>query len=138
MTFCGCCRLLAADHSLVLLPSELKGLCSFVDAELFLDIVGTAHVTLIDENGNRLRIYYKPDQGEKVLFVAQDRRWMESEPGSPEEKCLLDIMKKSFAKEFDPPLTKLPDGNEARGKYYTQHAVHRLIIALERRCSPKK
>lgn len=111
---------------------NLKGQCKLIDPMEFMDELGSGTIKLMDENGSELTFAYFHQQ---VYFVIGDKS-LNSEPGSPEERCVLKILKESFAKMYDPGFDKDPGGNGSK-RFHEQHAVKHFIRLLEVRCATK-
>lgn len=144
MAFCGCYPLIASNSPQFLWPSDLRGPCSIVDAKVYEDDSGSGGFILVDGNGKRLRFIYTYNHGQRVYFGQPDGSKVESEPGSPEEQCLLKISKTSFTERFGPieqPVSeyyaqlekKLP-----KSEFDALIAIQHFIIVLEHRCKFKK
>lgn len=112
---------------------SLKGECELIDPVEFMDEVGSGTIKLIDENGSELVFAYFD---RKVYFVIGGDK-VDSEAGSPEERCLLKVLKNSFARTYDAAFDKDPGGKGTK-RFLEQHAVKHFIRLLEQRCATKK
>jgi len=98
-----------------------------------MDIIGSGGVTLVDEKGNELVFSYFQ---RKAYFVTDEKTKVPSQPGSPQEQCLLKVLKELFASIHDPAFDKDPGGTGTE-KFRRQRAVKHFIRLLEGRCATK-
>jgi hypothetical protein len=114
-------------------PCKLKSPCKLIEPLEFLDVIGSGAVKLIDHDGSGLVFAYFEG---KAYFVSGTKSKVDSTPGSPQEQCLLKILKESLAGVYNPAFDKDP-GGAASKRFFEQHAVKHLIRVLESRCAAK-
>ena len=113
-------------------PCDLQGKCKLIDSVEFMDEVGSGSIRLIDENNRELLFSYF----NKEVHLRSGARTIKSEAGSPEERCLLKVLKKSYAATYDPAFDKDPGGDGTK-RFLEQHAVKHFMRLLEQRCATR-
>ena len=116
-------------------PCELQGICSLKDAVTQNTDYGSSRVTLVDQNGNIFIVAYI---GPGVILKRQDGTEVKSKPGSPDEQCLLTVLKASYAAAFSPQMSEPPKDAAGQKRFWTQYTVNRLIGIFQRRCATGK
>jgi hypothetical protein len=139
LTLFWCHSLKGKDLQAELLPSSLIRPCSIVNAETLVEDFAPGGVTLLDRSGREFRFSYSADyNGPEVYFGQPNGKKVKSEAGSPEEACMLKILKEAYKRSFRHPFKKLPDDAPGQKSFWIQVSVRHFILVLEHRCKYKR